>query len=388
MATKADFEKEFLDKANAGTYATHQQMLKDDEKTKADKQASTQKYITGQGEIIDRATANSVKKVQQQIDAAPEVYQGDFDRNAIAEMVNRKKLEESMANMGLTDSGLNRTQQTALSVQKGNADAATRKSMREYVNKLEEAITDITVAGESQKQQTALDANKSMDDWFTQLDAQTRSYLTSGLDANRQNSYTYGADMWNAQQQAAATVEAANIAAQAERDKAASAAADANFNKVVQLMDKGGMTYEEATAAIFGTPTTPEYVLSKEGEALLTGFSDESANISGWSTMFSTPSGDGEEVYEQVLRDVYLGKDEFKKLSEADRDIVAARLIGKTVAKTWEPDEDNGVRIRSAVKQYLTRALGYEEEGIENNEDYKNLVKTAIAEYNETYVYF
>lgn len=360
MATIADFEKEFLDKANAGTYATYQQMLKDDEKTKADKQASTQKYITGQGEIIDRATDNSVKKVQEQIDAAPGEYQNLFDRNALSEMVGRHAAEVKMANMGMSDSGLNRSTQAALSARRMNADADARKSMREYVNGLETAITDITVAGESQKQQIALDANKSMDDWFTQLDAQTRSYLTSGLDANRQNSYTYGADMWNAQQENAATVEAAKIKAAADTEAAkAQAAKDAN-NLLIDLMDKGGMTYEEASAAVFGgSAQTAEAQHDAQIAKAVGAITEEEYNIAGWNTFWSTPAGDGEEVYKQIVRDKLQKTPEYASLTAAGRLEATAEAIGKAVAMTWEPDGDNGNRIDYALYEYLAPMFGY-----------------------------
>ncbi len=362
MATTADFEKEFLDKANAGTYATHQQMLKDNEKTKADKQASTQKYITGQGEIIDRATANSVKKVQEQIDAAPGEYQNLFDRNALSEMVGRHAAEVKMANMGMSDSGLNRSTQAALSARRMNADADARKSMREYVNGLETAITDITVAGESQKQQIALDANKSMDDWFTQLDAQTRSYLTSGLDANRQNSYTYGADMWNAQQENIATVEAAKIKAAADTEAAkAQSAKDAN-NLLIDLMDKGGMTYEEASAAVFGTPTQSETTQLDAGvKRALTSITQWDVSFGGFfaDSFWSAYDGDdGPEIFENIIEEQLRKSESYKHLTPDQQKIAEALAIGRSASITWG---DTGYKDEVRIKKAL-EAAGYKDD--------------------------
>lgn len=362
MATIADFEKEFLDKANAGTYATHQQMLKDNEKTKADKQASTQKYIAGQGEIIDRATDNSVKKVQEQIDAAPGEYQNLFDRNALSEMVGRHAAEVKMANMGMSDSGLNRSTQAALSARRMNADADARKSMREYVNGLETAITDITLAGENQKQQIALDANKSMDDWFAQLDAQTRSYLTSGLDANRQNSYTYGADMWNAQQENAATIEAAKIKAAADTEAAkAQAAKDAN-DLLINLMDKGGMTYEEASAAVFGTPTQSKTTqLDPSVERAMGSVSKWDITPTWWDGLVNrnpfrgTPEVDGQYVYDDVVKGQLWKSESWKNLTAEQKMMADAVTVGRAVSVTWGEDGyKDEVRIKKALE-----AAGY-----------------------------
>lgn len=73
---------------------------------------SDQQLIDSVNAAIDRTTAASTKPYQTQIEQLPEAYQKQFDANAVQELVGRRKVEEAMANMGLTDSGLNRTQQT------------------------------------------------------------------------------------------------------------------------------------------------------------------------------------------------------------------------------------------------------------------------------------
>ena len=51
-------------------------------------------------------------------------------------------MAENMANMGLTDSGLNRTQQTALQVSRGNADYNTRLQYESAVRSIEQSVRD------------------------------------------------------------------------------------------------------------------------------------------------------------------------------------------------------------------------------------------------------
>ena len=58
-----------------------------------------------------------------QVAQTEDSYRRLFDENAIGERVARLNVEEAMANMGLTNSGLNRTQQTALSAGRARADA-------------------------------------------------------------------------------------------------------------------------------------------------------------------------------------------------------------------------------------------------------------------------
>ena len=89
---------------------------------------------------IDRATASSTNPYKTQMEQLPSQYQSLFDANAVQELVGRRQVQEAMANMGLTDSGLNRTQQTALSVQRGNADASVRLAQQQKTQELQEYI--------------------------------------------------------------------------------------------------------------------------------------------------------------------------------------------------------------------------------------------------------
>ena len=82
-------------------------------KTEADrlKEQRTQaddKLIQQTNAAIDKAAAASAKPYQTQLDELPALYGKLYDANAVQELVNRRQGQETMANMGLTDSGLNR----------------------------------------------------------------------------------------------------------------------------------------------------------------------------------------------------------------------------------------------------------------------------------------
>ena len=94
-----------------------------------------------------------------------------------------------MANMGLTDSGLNRTQQTALSVQRGNADAAARLEQQKKTQELQDKIAQLIEAGAAQKQQQAAGVLSNTSNWFN--DALASSYNT----AMQQGTSMYNADL-------------------------------------------------------------------------------------------------------------------------------------------------------------------------------------------------
>ena len=82
-------------------------------KTEADrlKEQRTQaddKLIQQTNAAIDKAAAASAKPYQTQLDELPALYGKLYDANAVQELVNRRQVQETMANMGLTDSGLSR----------------------------------------------------------------------------------------------------------------------------------------------------------------------------------------------------------------------------------------------------------------------------------------
>lgn len=72
----------------------------------------------------------------KQLAASDRSYEALFDRNAIREAVSRKTVAERMANLGLTDSGLNRTQQTAIAVTRSKADAGAENQRQQARNEL------------------------------------------------------------------------------------------------------------------------------------------------------------------------------------------------------------------------------------------------------------
>lgn len=54
---------------------------------------------------IDTAAAPRVEALRGSIEAVPESYRPAYDLNAIEELVTRRQIEETMANLGLSDSG-------------------------------------------------------------------------------------------------------------------------------------------------------------------------------------------------------------------------------------------------------------------------------------------
>ena len=231
---------------------------------------SDQQLIDSVNAAIDRTTTASTKPYQTQIEQLPEAYQKQFDANAVQELVGRRKVEEAMANMGLTDSGLNRTQQTALSVQRSNADAAARLEQQKKTQELQDKIAQLIEAGAAQKQQQAAGVLSNTSNWFN--DALASSYNT----AMQQGTSMYNADLARDEQARQAELDRQNALAVADKQKEAAQekAKQQEFERqkaIVESLTAAGYSKDEIDAyirsvgwisggAIKGTENTQRYI--------------------------------------------------------------------------------------------------------------------------------
>ena len=126
-------------------------------------------FIKQVQDAIDKSTASAAKPYQTQIEQLPSQYQKLYDTNAVQELVNRRQVQETMANMGLTDSGLNRTQQTAIAIQRGNADAAARLEQQQKTQELQDKIAQLIESGAAQKQQQEAAIRNDSANWYNNL---------------------------------------------------------------------------------------------------------------------------------------------------------------------------------------------------------------------------
>ena len=113
------------------------------EKVKNDMQADIDTFSTGMDSQISN-TQNYYGKLEDDTKTA---YESQYERNAVQKLVNEKQIAERNANLGLTDSGLNRTQQTAAQLsyanQKGDIDLARQSKLDELSLELASAVTEL-----------------------------------------------------------------------------------------------------------------------------------------------------------------------------------------------------------------------------------------------------
>lgn len=131
--------------------------------------------VAGINQIVDATTNQAVAKVQGEIDKLPTAYQSAYDTNAIQQKINERQAAERMANLGLTDSGLNRSQQTAFAIQRSNADAAITQQKMAVSASLKQQIADLYASGELNKMQNQMDIHNT---YMDNLESGATSYAT------------------------------------------------------------------------------------------------------------------------------------------------------------------------------------------------------------------
>lgn len=177
-------------------------------------------YVADMNKIVDQSTQNATNKIQSDIEKLPQQYQSAYDTNAIQQKINERQVAERMANLGLTDSGLNRTQQTAINIQRANADAALTQQKNAAINNLKEQIADVVASGELQKQQTAAESRYNL--------AQTNNTLYNNLMDNAESKAVSYANNWQEQQTAIQKAKTSAKSSQKEmKEEYLSAAEDA-----------------------------------------------------------------------------------------------------------------------------------------------------------------
>lgn len=131
-------------------------------------------------------------------------YESEYQKNAVQKLINEKKVAETNANLGLTDSGLNRTQQTAVQLsyanQKGKIDLARQGALDDLALKLTSALTEI-------------ETNRSVDLLTADQKYNDKAYLAAQTNYNN--------DLTALNNQIASGYEQYSAIAQAEIDAAA-----------------------------------------------------------------------------------------------------------------------------------------------------------------------
>ena len=165
---------------------------------------------------------------RQGIEDAPLESRALYDQNAMREAVDRKKIEESLANMGMTDSGMSSSMQTALAVQKSRADNQVRADEQARIHEMESAIDQIYANMELEKASQGL-----------AIDQDTAAYKRNRLQAAETQATQTATAIYEANQKAA--TETTKMALDQQK----------NRNDMAQKYIVEGIHQDEAWAAAY-----------------------------------------------------------------------------------------------------------------------------------------
>ncbi len=150
------------------------------------------------GELVDQtkvsnksfdAQSKTVKdNYKLSVDEVEDDYQSLYDENSVQKLINEREVAENMANLGLTDSGLNRTQQTAVELSAANNkakfDRDKQKTIDGMASELAATLSEISINKQNAKQ--SIRANWENENWSlaqndynTEVEAQTARYKAS-----------------------------------------------------------------------------------------------------------------------------------------------------------------------------------------------------------------
>lgn len=107
--------------------------------------------IAASGKVYDTQRQQTQDTYDRQIKDTNNSYEDMYRENAVQRLINEREIAEDMAGLGLTDSGLNRTQQTAVQLSYANSKNKIDTNRQKAVDTLAASLADAV---------SRIDANK------------------------------------------------------------------------------------------------------------------------------------------------------------------------------------------------------------------------------------
>ncbi len=136
----------------------------------ASRRAQAQAAVSAVTQTYDAAKEQATTQYRRAAQEEERAYRELYDANAVDELVARRDAEEAISNSGLLNSGLNHTQQTAISLQRSRADSLTREQQQRAVAAIMQKLDDLRASYDQQ----AAEKKASL---YAQADNDVRSNL-------------------------------------------------------------------------------------------------------------------------------------------------------------------------------------------------------------------
>ena len=274
----------------------------------AKRKQAAEDYINRYNQAADIASKPVIEGYEKDIAKVPQQYAAGFNANAVQERINAKNVAERMANMGMTDSGLNRTQQTALTLQRGNADARLREQQQNAIDELTRALNEYKAQQSANKLQNAGNI-------YQQADVDTANNLTS---------------LYNSARDTATNLYGTNVSANTAQEQMAQEAAIAQAERELQERLQAQKLQQEA--AIAQAERELQQQLQKEQLEYERGQNTLDRATQKWLATHSGSSSSGEsDVVQSYWMNAYkalLSQGASSEEAMAQADSIVDRLFG------------------------------------------------------------
>lgn len=146
---------------------------------KKELEVDLQQRLKESSELYGKQTETANAAYNKAVKSMDEAYNDAYDENAVQRLINERQIAENMANLGLTDSGLSRTQQTAAQLSytntKNKIDRQRQAAADELAAQLAETISSI--------EQNRLSSESSIKESYSQR-ADSKAAAAYEIDAN------------------------------------------------------------------------------------------------------------------------------------------------------------------------------------------------------------
>ena len=158
--------------------------------------------IAASGKSYDTQREQTQNTYNQQIRNTESSYEDLYRENAVQKFINEKEIAENMANLGLTDSGLNRTQQTAAQLSYANSKNKIDVNRRKAVDSLTLALANAISSIDTEKAQAAEKIRSSYESSWQSAAQSTYAKELEEETAQKKAEYDYNLKLYEKQQKA------------------------------------------------------------------------------------------------------------------------------------------------------------------------------------------
>lgn len=158
--------------------------------------------VAASDKMYDTQRRQTQDTYDRQIKDTNNSYEDMYRENAVQRLINERKIAEDMAGLGLTDSGLNRTQQTAVQLSYANSKNKIDTNRQKAVDTLAASLADAVSRIDANKLAAAEKIRSSYESGWNSAAQSTYAKELEEQTQRQKNAYDYNLKLYDKQQQA------------------------------------------------------------------------------------------------------------------------------------------------------------------------------------------